>query len=60
MSQSCQNLVRFPSTRLMNADYGSILPNVLQQVTDVIDKGMIKILINPHQPSTRPSPRPLV
>lgn len=42
MSQSCLNLVRFPSTRLMTADYSSILPNdsnVLQQVADVIDQG---------------------
>ena len=29
---SSQNVVRFPSTRLLDADYGSVLPNISKQL----------------------------
>lgn len=32
MSQPCQNLVRFPSTRLLDADYGTILADTVKRM----------------------------
>lgn len=31
--QTSHNVVRFPSTRLLDADYGAILPNISKQMT---------------------------
>lgn len=56
MLQSCHNLVRFPTTRYLDADYGAVLANtsrkleILHQLENLVNKQGI-LPINAHPPN---------